>query len=248
MYLNDRRRIFVVQQGCGHAFRDPFQASRRNAHNTNFFQENSCKMREALHGMENKKPSPVASSTTAPDIQTQQVNRKLLEHDKVIRYLVEQVVVPERNKSQKVRLEFHPIVFASLILILTLLIGFSIKVLSTSQANETRLTRVIDTISMKYPELRIEAEILRTHQDLASAPVYWVAKLLTFLFGQVSASFIMIIDKTLKLIFSCVLVSAIAYLFLKRVDALSSSDTDTSDPVRSLLKLLEPNDTLAAAD
>lgn len=191
--------------------------------------------------MENKNPSIASSGTAVTDLNTQQINRKLLEHDKVIRYLVEQVVVPERSKTKNVRLEFHPIVFASLVLILTLIIGFSIKILSTSQSNEARLTRVIDTISIKYPDLRIEAEILRTNQDLASAPVYYLAKLLTFLFGQVSASFIMIIDKTLKLIFSSVLVSAIAYLFLKRVDTLSASESDSSDPVRSLLKLLEPS-------
>lgn len=191
--------------------------------------------------MENKTPIIASSGTVVTDLNTQQINRKLLEHDKVIRYLVEQVVVPERSKTKNVRLEFHPIVFASLVLILTLIIGFSIKILSTSQSNEARLTRVIDTISIKYPDLRIEAEILRTNQDLASAPVYYLAKLLTFLFGQVSASFIMIIDKTLKLIFSSVLVSAIAYLFLKRVDTLSASESDSSDPVRSLLKLLEPS-------
>jgi len=191
--------------------------------------------------MENKNPIIASSGTAVTDLNTEQINRKLLEHDKVIRYLVEQVVVPEKSKTKNVRLEFHPIVFASLVLILTLIIGFSIKILSTSQSNEARLTRVIDTISIKYPDLRIEAEILRTNQDLASAPVYYLAKLLTFLFGQVSASFIMIIDKTLKLIFSSVLVSAIAYLYLKRVDTLSASESDSSDPVRSLLKLLEPS-------
>lgn len=205
-------------------------------------------MRNALHGMENKSPVIASAVLGNADIASQQVSRKLIEHDKVIRYLVEQVVVPERNKQQKVKLEFHPIVFASLVLILTLLVGFSVKVLSTSQANEARLTRVIDTISMKYPELRIEAEILRTHQDLASAPVYYIAKLLSFVFGQVSASFIMIIDKTLKLIFSSVLVSAIAYLFLKRVDTMSGTDAENTDPVRSLLKLLDPNETPSSAD
>jgi len=202
-------------------------------------------MRSALHGMENKNPVSMNSAQTVIEPNTQQINRKLLEHDKVIRYLVEQVVVPERNKNKNVKLEFHPVVFAFCVVILTLIIGFSIKILSTSQSNEARLTRVIDTISIKYPELRIEAEILRTHQDLASAPVYYLAKVLTFVFGQVSASFIMIIDKTLKIIFSSVLVSAIAYLFLKRVDTLSVSETDSSDPVRSLLKLLEPSESNA---
>ena len=205
-------------------------------------------MRSALHGMENKNPVSMNYAQTVIEPNTQQVNRKLLEHDKVIRYLVEQVVVPERNKNKNVKLEFHPVVFAFCVVILTLIIGFSIKILSTSQSNEARLTRVIDTISLKYPELRIEAEILRTHQDLASAPVYYLAKVLTFVFGQVSASFIMIIDKTLKIIFSSVLVSAIAYLFLKRVDTLSGSETDSSDPVRSLLKLLEPSETPPAVD
>jgi len=205
-------------------------------------------MRSALHGMENKNPVSMNSVQTVIEPNTHQINRKLLEHDKVIRYLVEQVVVPERNKNKNVKLEFHPVVFAFCVVILTLIIGFSIKILSTSQSNEARLTRVIDTISLKYPELRIEAEILRTHQDLASAPVYYLAKVLTFVFGQVSASFIMIIDKTLKIIFSSVLVSAIAYLFLKRVDTLSVSETDSSDPVRSLLKLLEPSETPPAVD
>ena len=205
-------------------------------------------MRPALHEMENKNPTGTYAAQTVTEPGSQQINRKLLEHDKVIRYLVEQVVVPERNKSKNVKLEFHPIVFASCVLVLTLIIGFSVKILSTSQSNEARLTRVIDTISIKYPELRIEAEILRTHQDLASAPVYYLAKVLTFVFGQVSASFIMIVDKTLKLIFSSVLVSAIAYLFLKRVDTLSGSETDSSDPVGSLLKLLEPSETPNAVD
>lgn len=205
-------------------------------------------MRNALHGIENKSPMSASVVPGITEANSQQVNRKLIEHDKVIRYLVEQVVVPERIKQQKVKLEFHPIVFASLVLILTLLVGFSVRVLSTSQANEARLTRVIDTISNKYPELRIEAEILRTHQDLASAPVYYLAKILSFLFGHVSASFIMIVDKTLKLIFSSILVSAIAYLFLKRVDSLSTSDAENTDPVRSLLQLLDPNETSTSSD
>jgi hypothetical protein len=165
-----------------------------------------------------------------------------MEHDKVIRYLVERIVVPDKARSHSVRFEVPPIVFGLLIIILTVLLGFSVKALSTCMTNESKLNKIIDMLVIKYPDMRFEVDTLRMHQDIASAPVLYLARVLTFLFGRVSTSFIMVVDKALKLVFSCILVSAIAYLFLKQTEssAIGKEDTQTTgDSMGELLRFIE---------
>jgi hypothetical protein len=71
--------------------------------------------------------------------------------------------------------------------------------------------------------------------------------MLTFIFGRVSTTVIMIIDKALKLVLSCILVSAIAYLFLKQSETSIPEDgtQPTSDSMGDLIKLI---DTLSAGN
>jgi len=202
--------------------------------------------RNVFIGTENVQPSFDAISTFKPKPtfdehvdDNSRVTRQLLEHDKVIRYLVEHMVAPEKAKSQKVRLELHPILFGLMIRMLTMILGFSIKAISTSMSNDSKLSKMIDMLVIKYPDMRFEVDTMRMHQDIASAPVLYIARVLTFLFGRVSTSLIMVIDKVLKLVLSALLVSAIAYLFLKQFEQTQAEEPSTADPVEDLLHFID---------
>ena len=220
---------------------------RQNAHlNTQIFLFFCAMSRNVFIGTENVQPSFDAISTFKPKPtfdehvdNSSRVTRQLLEHDKVIRYLVEHMVAPEKAKSQKVRLELHPILFGLMIMVLTMILGFSIKALSTSMSNDSKLSKMIDMLVIKYPDMRFEVDTMRMHQDIASAPVLFIARVLTFLFGRVSTSLIMVIDKVLKLVLSALLVSAIAYLFLKQSEQTQAEEPSCADPVEDLLHFID---------
>lgn len=68
------------------------------------------------------------------------------------------------------------------IVFVVIVLGVSLRTLALSHSNEAKLNRIIDTLSKKYPEIKLEVQTLSTHQELASAPVYLLARFLTFMY------------------------------------------------------------------
>ena len=54
--------------------------------------------------------------------------------------------------------------------------GISLKLFYASQSNERRIAWIAQALQLKYPETSLELQTIVSHQQLAVAPVYYIAR------------------------------------------------------------------------
>ena len=57
--------------------------------------------------------------------------------------------------------------------------------MAMSHSNESKLARIVEVLSVKYPGIMLEVQTLSTHQEMASAPVYFMARMMSLVYVAV---------------------------------------------------------------
>jgi hypothetical protein len=70
------------------------------------------------------------------------------------------------------------------ITLMTIIVGISLKTMLMSQANERKLALMIEVLTAEHPDFKLKIEMLRSHQELASAPAYFLARLVSLMYDR----------------------------------------------------------------
>ena len=126
-------------------------------------------------------------------------------------------------------LKFQASLTVSLLIVFcACVIAWALRISYLTHLNEAKLSKILSTLAMKFPDLDMELKTISTHQEIVVAPIYYLAKLVSILyvrftfyhedffsFGPLSSGLIILLDRAMKMLFSLGTISGIAYLILQ---------------------------------